>query len=483
MDELTLLRDLDADTPPLTSRDRLAARARLEREIARAPAPSPLVRETVEVGPAAADRATVWESVVERLGDYEPPGRRPPLESPRRGLRDLRRLHQPRSEGVGLAEAVALAVLAVSPAATVLPLLPRGDEPVHPQAAEPGRELLPPASAHEAAAVLNATATRARSALPTVGLGDYLFTRSVQTVPGEGAISVDIDSWTATDGSARMVSREHLPVVVERVSAAGGAVKLAGDLFPARPSDEDDAIEPGARLEIEEMRGATAVVSETSREPEVTTERYEAGSAVRLITVNGVEQRVLPPQLSPDWRYVVPGDDVVSLPVERDALLASLREGAEHAVRLYQRPRPKGYYPRVDRRYELLGHDLLVVKTATALLIEAPISPDQRAALMSLLADVADWYQPGASAEPIQIRLGRTKDALGRSGTEVVATQLTDGARVEGVLFDLVLDPGGGQVLEVRYHEHDPPAEPIRLTVVAQRVVDSINGQRRPPHA
>jgi hypothetical protein len=39
MDELTLLRELDAEAPPLTQRARLEARARLEREIARPPAP------------------------------------------------------------------------------------------------------------------------------------------------------------------------------------------------------------------------------------------------------------------------------------------------------------------------------------------------------------------------------------------------------------------------------------------------------------
>jgi hypothetical protein len=39
MDELTLLRELDAEAPPLTQRARLDARARLEREIARPPAP------------------------------------------------------------------------------------------------------------------------------------------------------------------------------------------------------------------------------------------------------------------------------------------------------------------------------------------------------------------------------------------------------------------------------------------------------------
>jgi hypothetical protein len=187
-----------------------------------------------------------------------------------------------------------------------------------------------------------------------------------------------------------------------------------------------------------------------------------------------------PPQLSPNWRYVVPGDEVVSLPAERDALLASLRARAERAAHVYQRPRPEGYYPRVDRTYELSGPDLLVVETATDLLVEAPLSPGQRAALLSLLADAPDWYQPGTSAKPIQIRnLGATKDALGREGIAVKFTIELTSAETRGAspgTFDLVLDPEAGRLLETRSYEHGPEAEPVPLTVVAQRVVDSIDG-------
>jgi hypothetical protein len=206
---------------------------------------------------------------------------------------------------------------------------------------------------------------------------------------------------------------------------------------------------------------------------------YRPGSAIGLVIENGLKRRTPPPQLSPNWRYVVPGDAVVRLPAERDALLAALRAGAERAARAYERPRPQGYHPRVDRTYQLWGRDLLVINTAIALLVEAPLSRGQRAALLSLLAHTPDWYQPGTSAEPIRIRnLGPTKDALGREGIALkFALELTAGEARDASpgTFELVLDPEAGRLLETRSYEHGADAEPVLLTLVAQRVVDSID--------
>jgi membrane protein implicated in regulation of membrane protease activity len=49
-------------------------------------------------------------------------------------------------------------------------------------------------------------------------------------------------------------------VVLSEVSCDGGQVRIAGELWSARPYDDDDVIEPGARVDIFEIRGATAVV-------------------------------------------------------------------------------------------------------------------------------------------------------------------------------------------------------------------------------
>ena len=40
----------------------------------------------------------------------------------------------------------------------------------------------------------------------------------------------------------------------------GGLVKLAGETWTARPYDEDLVIPPGAKVEVFEIRGATAYV-------------------------------------------------------------------------------------------------------------------------------------------------------------------------------------------------------------------------------
>ena len=49
-------------------------------------------------------------------------------------------------------------------------------------------------------------------------------------------------------------------VVISEVSADGGQVRIAGEVWTARPYDEDAVIEAGAKVDIFEIRGATAMV-------------------------------------------------------------------------------------------------------------------------------------------------------------------------------------------------------------------------------
>jgi membrane protein implicated in regulation of membrane protease activity len=51
-------------------------------------------------------------------------------------------------------------------------------------------------------------------------------------------------------------------VVLERVDRDGGQVKIGGEVWSARTYDEDDAFEPGARVEVMKIDGATALVAE-----------------------------------------------------------------------------------------------------------------------------------------------------------------------------------------------------------------------------
>jgi membrane protein implicated in regulation of membrane protease activity len=61
-------------------------------------------------------------------------------------------------------------------------------------------------------------------------------------------------------GTAALVGERAL--VLERVHADGGRVKLRGEEWTARPFDEEGAFEPGVRVEVLAIEGATALVSD-----------------------------------------------------------------------------------------------------------------------------------------------------------------------------------------------------------------------------
>jgi membrane protein implicated in regulation of membrane protease activity len=61
-------------------------------------------------------------------------------------------------------------------------------------------------------------------------------------------------------GTAALVGRSA--VVLERVDATAGQVKLAGEVWSARSYDGDRVFEPGQRVSVLEIEGATALVSD-----------------------------------------------------------------------------------------------------------------------------------------------------------------------------------------------------------------------------
>jgi membrane protein implicated in regulation of membrane protease activity len=61
-----------------------------------------------------------------------------------------------------------------------------------------------------------------------------------------------------TTGHAALVGRTA--VVTERITAHSGLVKLAGEIWTARPFDESLVIPEGATVDVFEINGATAVV-------------------------------------------------------------------------------------------------------------------------------------------------------------------------------------------------------------------------------
>ncbi|MEU3462523.1 NfeD family protein [Streptomyces sp. NPDC006733] len=54
--------------------------------------------------------------------------------------------------------------------------------------------------------------------------------------------------------------RGRQAVVVERVDGSGGRIKLAGEIWSARALDEERSFEPGEKVDVVEIDGATAVV-------------------------------------------------------------------------------------------------------------------------------------------------------------------------------------------------------------------------------
>ena len=61
-------------------------------------------------------------------------------------------------------------------------------------------------------------------------------------------------------GTAALVGARG--VVVDRVDDTGGRVKIGGEIWSARAFFEGQSLEPGARVEVAKIEGATALVYE-----------------------------------------------------------------------------------------------------------------------------------------------------------------------------------------------------------------------------
>jgi membrane protein implicated in regulation of membrane protease activity len=51
--------------------------------------------------------------------------------------------------------------------------------------------------------------------------------------------------------------------VLEPITADSGTIRLAGEVWTARPFDEDEALQPGTHVHVVEIQGATALVTES----------------------------------------------------------------------------------------------------------------------------------------------------------------------------------------------------------------------------
>ena len=62
-------------------------------------------------------------------------------------------------------------------------------------------------------------------------------------------------------GTAALIGRTGL--VTQRVDDDAGAIKLEGEIWSARPYVEGEVIEAGRRADVVEIRGATALISDS----------------------------------------------------------------------------------------------------------------------------------------------------------------------------------------------------------------------------
>src|SRR5919201_3792323 len=64
----------------------------------------------------------------------------------------------------------------------------------------------------------------------------------------------------ARTGTAALIGQTA--VVLERVDSSAGQIKLGGEVWSARSYDGNQVFEPGQRVSVLEIQGATALVSE-----------------------------------------------------------------------------------------------------------------------------------------------------------------------------------------------------------------------------
>ena len=91
------------------------------------------------------------------------------------------------------------------------------------------------------------------------------------------AVAVFVVGSAASVGLLRPLARRHIrmpfsmrtgaaalvgttAVVVEQVDLNGGRVKIGGEVWSARAFDESQVLEPGTRVQVAEIQGATALV-------------------------------------------------------------------------------------------------------------------------------------------------------------------------------------------------------------------------------
>ena len=167
----------------------------------------------------------------------------------------------------------------------------------------------------------------------------------------------------------------------------------------------------------------------------------------------------------PEWAGALTAAQVAALPTDPDALRDDLRA----AIR-----RTSGG----DDELKVIGPDLAVLGLDVELSETAPLSADQRGALLELLATAPQWTTPGTSITPMSVRnLGAATDADGRDGIRIRVELRFTAAEArelsidpEPFALDFVIDPDRGRILEVREFEDGLDGRPQVTTIERQEI-------------
>ncbi|MBN8870569.1 MAG: hypothetical protein J0H66_11875 [Solirubrobacterales bacterium] len=171
---------------------------------------------------------------------------------------------------------------------------------------------------------------------------------------------------------------------------------------------------------------------------------------------DSIDQRVT---LAESWRAIFSFRGLKAIPDDPDPALADIRGAV--ARRLADRSQGAGPSTKV------LGSDFAVLMSLSNLLMEAPLTGDQRSTLYELIATAPGWYRNDGSAKVEVANEGQAKTDGGQEGilistsmdlSEDEARIVADGER--SAQFEILIDPQSGSVLETRIvlGEDDSPA-------------------------
>lgn len=285
---------------------------------------------------------------------------------------------------------------------------------------------------------------------------------------------VALAPWSGSDGDGKLSltklgsasAAEVLTLTAESAADQPSLVPGPGEDLYFRllhTTDPSPGIEDGAPLQtavIEEWIGSDGrgrrldevhSSSSASSEGDV-----ETNSDLTRFNANQLERSFM---ASDSWRALFTLDELYAMPTNPDETLAYIREAVDSSISEGGVVGPS--------EAEIVGYDFLVFQSVASMLMQAPLTGEQRAGLYELLADAPDWYRKSGSATVEVSNRARAETVDGREGVLIEAAMRLnerDAAIVasgeSAPRFGVLLDPETGSVLETRvaFGPNQPPS-------------------------